>query len=294
VQTIRKPGFEGRKMNSNTTRRELFQAGTQSVLTASIFAGLVGGHRDNSRFNSKMSIEDLWLGFPRQDQKLVAEMVGFSHFNEERVKELVKSYPELANACWDWGFGDWETALGAASHTGQRGIAEFLLAHGGRIDIFAAAMLGFTNVVRSFVEAQPGIQRTLGPHGIPLLSHAKAGGQAAVDTVAYLESLGDAGMGLKVAPLLEENKPRFLGKYSSTEHDLSVVCRLNNSGLLVIDVHAGESQSNNRMIQHVGDQEFFPSGVPSVQIHFALDREKATSLTIRGSVPEVTLVRTSD
>src|SRR5687768_1690339 len=79
----------------------------------------------------------LWPGFPRQDQKLVAEVVGMAHSNEQRVKELVKAHPELVNAWWDWGFGDWESPLGAASHVGQRGIAEFLLVQGARIDIFA-------------------------------------------------------------------------------------------------------------------------------------------------------------
>src|SRR5262245_48530133 len=100
--------------------------------------------------------------------------------------------PALVNAWWDWGFGDWESPLGAASHVGQRDIAEFLLERGARIDIFAAAMLGFTAVVRAFVVAQPGIQRTLGPHGITLLAHAKAGGKKAADTLAYLTELGDA------------------------------------------------------------------------------------------------------
>jgi hypothetical protein len=234
----------------------------------------------------------LWPGFPRQDQKLVAEVVGVAHFNEQRVKELVKAYPELVNAWWDWGFGDWESPLGAASHTGQRGIAEFLLAQGARIDIFAAAMLGFTNVVNAFVAAQPGIQRTLGPHGIPLLAHAKAGGKQAADTVAYLETLGDAGVGLKVTPLAAEDRQRYLGQFASKQADLKLACRLNKAGLLVVDVQAGEAQSNNRIIHYLGDDEFFPSGVPSVRIRFVREKEKANSVTIRGSVPEVTLQRT--
>jgi hypothetical protein len=88
----------------------------------------------------------------------------------------VKAYPELVNAWWDWGYGDWESPLGAAAHVGDRAIAEFLLANGARMDIFAAAMLGQTAVVRAFIEVQPGIQRSLGPHSITLLSHAEAGG----------------------------------------------------------------------------------------------------------------------
>jgi len=50
-----------------------------------------------------------------------------AHFNLARVKELVGRHATLAKAAWDWGFGDWETALGAASHVGNRDIAELLL-----------------------------------------------------------------------------------------------------------------------------------------------------------------------
>jgi hypothetical protein len=279
-------------MNSHNTRRDLLRVGTQSALAATAFFGMSGGSVWADTPKNGGDSGKLWPGFPRQDQKLVAEVVGVSHFNEQRVKELVKGYPELVNAWWDWGFGDWESPLGAASHTGQRGIAEFLLAQGARIDIFAAAMLGFTSVVKALVAAQPGIQRTLGPHGIPLLAHAKAGGKQAADTVAYLEGLGDAGVGLKVTPLAAENKQKYMGQFVSKQLDLKLVCRLNKTGQLVVDVQAGESQSNNRIIQFLADDEFFPSGVPSVRIRFVLEKEKATSLTIRGSVPEVTLQRT--
>src|SRR5687767_9788458 len=62
-----------------------------------------------------------WPGFPRLDPKLVGEVVGQAHRNEARVKELVNAHPSLVNAWWDWGFGDWESPLGAASHVGQRG-----------------------------------------------------------------------------------------------------------------------------------------------------------------------------
>lgn len=279
-------------MNSQSTRRDLLRAGTQTALTAAVFAGTSGIAAAADPPKNGGDAAKLWPGYPRQDQKLVAEIVGVSHFNEQRVKELAKAYPELVNACWDWGFGDWETPLGAASHVGNRGIAEFLLSQGARIDIFAAAMLGFTDVVKAFVAAQPGVQRTLGPHGIPLLSHAKAGGKAAADTVAYLEALGDAGKGLKVTPLAAEDRPRYLGQFA--QPGLKVVCRLNKSGQLVIEFHAGESQSTTHSIHFLGNDEFFPAGVPSVRVRFALDRGKATSLTVRGSVPEVTLPRTGD
>ena len=279
-------------MNSPTTRRDLLRLGTQGALAATVLAGVSDGPVWADPLENGRDAERLWPGFPRQDPRLVAELVGVSHFNEQRVKELVKAYPELVNAWWDWGFGDWESPLGAASHTGQRGIAEFLLDQGARIDVFAAAMLGFTDVVKAFVAAHPGIQRTLGPHGIPLLAHAKAGGKQATDTATYLEGLGDAGVALKVTPLSAENRQRYLGQFASKQTGLKLACRLNQAGLLVVDVQAGEAQSSNRIIQYLGDDEFFPSGVPSVRIRFVLQEEKANSVTIRGSVPEVTLQRT--
>jgi hypothetical protein len=204
----------------------------------------------------------------------------------------VKAYPELVNAWWDWGFGDWESPLGAAAHVGQRSVAEFLLGRGARVDIFAAAMLGMTGVVKAFVTALPGVQRALGPHGIPLLAHATAGGKPAADTVAYLESLGDAGGGVKVTPLAAEDRRKYLGEFASRRPGLKLACRLNKAGRMVVDVQAGDSQSSGRLIHHLGDDEFFPAGVPSVRLRFGLEKGKATSVTVRGSVPEVTLRRT--
>ena len=59
---------------------------------------------------------DLSNRYPSIYDSVVLEMVSVSHFNLNRVKELVSKRPELARATWDWAFGDWETALGAASH----------------------------------------------------------------------------------------------------------------------------------------------------------------------------------
>src|SRR5688572_3148689 len=75
---------------------------------------------------------DSWFesDFPRQPANRVREVVGASHRDLEKVKSLVDEHPALANATWDWGFGDWETPLGAASHVGQPEIAEYLLAKG--------------------------------------------------------------------------------------------------------------------------------------------------------------------
>src|SRR5262245_44070705 len=130
------------------------------------------------------------LEFPRQDPAVAREMVIVSHGNVARVKELVGARPALARAAWDWGYGDWETALGAASHVGNKEIAGVLLAAGAHPTIFSAAMVGQLDAVKAFIAASPGIQRTRGPHGITLLDHARNG--KSVEVVKYLESLGDA------------------------------------------------------------------------------------------------------
>lgn len=110
-------------------------------------------------------------------KELVFEFVKVAHGSLEQVEALLKKEPALVNACWNWGGDDWETALGAAAHTGQKEIAEFLLSQGARMDIFAAAMLGKFEIVQAFINDDPHAARLKGPHGIPLLSHARAGGQ---------------------------------------------------------------------------------------------------------------------
>jgi hypothetical protein len=123
--------------------------------------------------------------------ELVNAFVIAGHHDIQRVQELLQETPQFANAAWDWG-GDWETALGGASHMGRRDIAQYLLAHGARIDIFAAAMLGDIEIVRAALEAYPNIQEITGPHNIPLIEHARKGGGHALDVLAYLESKRNA------------------------------------------------------------------------------------------------------
>lgn len=126
---------------------------------------------------------------PALEAKLVQEFVSVAHSDLNRVKELLAQEPALVNATWDWGGGDFETALGAAGHMGRKDIANFLLEQGARIDIFVAAMLGNLDIVKAALAAYPDSINTLGPHGIPLIAHAKAGGDDAKVVLEYLESL---------------------------------------------------------------------------------------------------------
>ena len=120
---------------------------------------------------------------------LVQAFVAQSHSDLERVKELLAQEPALINASWDWGGGDWETGLGAAAHMGRRDIANFLFENGARLDLFAAAMLGNLDIVKAALESYPDAINTPGPHGIPLIAHAKAGGEEASKVLEYLEML---------------------------------------------------------------------------------------------------------
>jgi hypothetical protein len=122
------------------------------------------------------------------DSSLVREFVANAHGDLGAVREALDVHPTLANACSDWGGGDWETALGASSHVGRRDIAELLLAHGARLDVFAAAMLGELEVVRAVLAAHPEALHVLGPHGIPLRAHAEAGGEQARPVLELLDA----------------------------------------------------------------------------------------------------------
>ncbi len=126
---------------------------------------------------------------PALEVTLVEEFVGRSHADLEGVKELLAQEPTLVNSAWDWGGGDWETGLGAAAHMGRQDIANYLLQNGARLDLFAAAMLGKLEIVKATLEAYPEAIDIPGPHGIPLIAHAQAGGNQAIQVYQYLKSL---------------------------------------------------------------------------------------------------------
>lgn len=130
---------------------------------------------------------------PQLDPELVQSFVSKAHGDLEAVRDLLAREPALVNAAWDWGGGDWETGLGAAAHMGEREIALYLLDNGARLDVFAAAMLGYSDVVRDVLAARPDTRTAKGPHGIPLLAHAQRGGENARDVVELLETAAAAG-----------------------------------------------------------------------------------------------------
>jgi hypothetical protein len=75
---------------------------------------------------------------------------------------------------------------------GWHDIAEFLLQHNARMDIFAATMLGKIDVVRAAVIAFQGIVHVPGPHKIPLIAHAEKGGAPALAVLEFSRPLAAA------------------------------------------------------------------------------------------------------
>jgi len=126
---------------------------------------------------------------PQFDRARVKRFVIAGHVNLPAVKAMLTEEPNLINGAIDWGNGDFETALGGASHMGRRDIAEYLLEHNARMDIFAATMLGQIDIVSAAVAAFPNIVHVPGPHGIPLIVHAEKGGPAAKAVLEFLRPL---------------------------------------------------------------------------------------------------------
>lgn len=123
---------------------------------------------------------------PALCQELVEDFVRAAHGDFLKVQELYEAEPNLLHATVNWGGGDWESALGAASHTGSREIAEWLIEKGARLDLFAAAMLGDLPLVMEMLRVQPALLHVPGPHGIPLIHHAKMGGEKAKAVHEYI------------------------------------------------------------------------------------------------------------
>jgi len=117
-------------------------------------------------------------------------------------------------------------------------------------------MMGQLDAVKAFVAARPGIQKTLGPHGITLMSHAKAGGPDALPVVQYLAALGDADTPLPTQPLTAADRDALVGKY---------VYGPGPRDFFTIDVQQDRlgidrpNSPSRRFLLHTGNLVFFPN-----------------------------------
>ena len=140
---------------------------------------------------------------PQVNRTLAADFVIYAHSDLEMTRKLLEREPGLLNASLDWGGGDWETALGGASHMGRKDIVELLLKAGARADLFCAAMLGRLPIVKGWLEEAPELIDAKGPHGFSLHFHAQVGGEDAKPVLDHLQSVKE----VELPPL-----PPFLRK----------------------------------------------------------------------------------
>lgn len=280
-------------MTNQITRRAVVKSSIFGMLTVSI-PSIVTAHSMSN--HSIVKDSDIFHRYPSIDDEIVAEVVGKSHFDLDRVKALVDPRPELARATWDWSFGDWETAIGAASHVGRRDIIEYLMSKGARPDIFTYATLGSYASVKAMIETTPGIQSTFGPHGISLFRHAKSGLRMKDEMttaqqddcnrlIEYLESLGDADPKEPNIEMSEDQKQKYLGDYMYGDGEKDgFSIKLNMRKLLSL----GKLGTFGGALYQKEKDVFTYNGISSVEIHFGWTEDQVTSLTIKEPGLELT------
>jgi hypothetical protein len=270
------------KEQDSITRRMLVKSSVLGLLLVSV-PNLVYS-RKILTVGSEMTFKDLpGDRYPAIALEIASEVVGVSHFNLPRLKELVDIRPELARASWDWGFGDWESAIAAASHVGRKDIADYLISKGAVPTIFTYAMLGAYDTVKPMIDFYPGIQKNFGPHGISLLQHAKLGLSSADSDktkarqlVDYLEALGDAD-GPQYLKVEEVEKEKYIGDYKYGDgKDDGFSIRLNMKKLLSL----GKIGKFGGALYRTGENKFTYNGAPSVMINFKIQNDNVISFTI--------------
>lgn len=122
------------------------------------------------------------------DLEEIKELVYAAHNDLENTKKIVEAKPLLLNCTNQNKKGDFETAVGGASHMGRRDIADFLVAQGARLDIFNYAFLGYDDFVMKFITDYPAMLNAPGPHGFTLLHHAEVGDRK--ELAAWLKEKG--------------------------------------------------------------------------------------------------------
>lgn len=120
----------------------------------------------------------------------VKDFVIAGHGNLDKVRAMLAESPTLLYATWDWGGGDFETAIEGAGHVGNKEVANYLIGQGARTNMFVLTMLGKTNIVKSYLETFPQYLNARGPHGFTFLHHAIKGGDDAKELKEYFESRG--------------------------------------------------------------------------------------------------------
>ncbi|MEO9805246.1 MAG: hypothetical protein ABJF04_18455 [Reichenbachiella sp.] len=109
------------------------------------------------------------------DKQEIKDFVFAAHKDFEETKRIVEQKPLILNCTNQPQRGDFETAVGGASHMGRRDIADLLVSKGARLDIFNYAFLGYDEFIMKLLTDYPNLLKAPGPHGFTLLHHANVG-----------------------------------------------------------------------------------------------------------------------
>lgn len=260
------------------TRRGFLASGSVGMaMGGMVAAGTAGGRMGSGR----RSAADPGADYPTTGAARAREFVGASHARPDRVREMLAEDAGLARAAWDWGFGDWETAIGAASHTGDMEILEILIAHGARPDLLTLATLDRVDAVRDVIENVPGARAIEGPHSISLFAHAEAG--AAQRVLDYLASAGIGPTNLFVTERGAVGP--YLGEYAwgAGETDRFRIGWNEKRSITTIE-RPGQPLRN---LMPLGDHAFSPAGARHVVIRFSVEGERARALSVEGFGPTI-------
>lgn len=241
---------------SRITRRSL-------LASAPIGAAGIAGFASAKCLN--INDDEIWESYPVTNASRASEFVGASHARIDRVREMLAEDAGLAKAAWDWGFGDWETAIGAASHTGQIEIIELLIAHGARPTVFTLATLDAIDAFRLVYEKIENVSDLEGPHSISLHSHARAG--RAERVLEYLESKGISSS--NPFEMEQAAAQPYFGTYTwgTGDADLFEVSWFDRMSSLAIQRPGAIS----RNLIPLGDHTFSPAGARHVRVRFELE-----------------------
>jgi hypothetical protein len=169
-----------------TSRRKFLQTVAAAGLGAAAGIGNLKAVRAEANMDEAARWSALEAPAGITDEQMRAIVLP-AHFDLDEVKRQVEADPRLVHVRYKQ-FD--EAPIEAASHVGNRDIAEYLLGRGARFKIHCAVMLGMYESTVAFLDASPELVTRPGAHNLPLMYHAAHGGD-----IRILELLQQRGGG---------------------------------------------------------------------------------------------------
>lgn len=243
--------------NSQNSRRSFLLLGAASVASVP----LMWGRQSHAKTTVRGRFQDDQLGVQHLPADQVFEFVRGAHTDLERTQELLTVEPKLIRATYEWAPGDFESAMGAAAHSGSVDIVEYLLSAGGSYSIFVAAVLGHVDTVKAFLAHAPDQVNCRGPHGIPLLAHALAGGEKAAAVAELLMENGAEAEEEWVDLEIDASLAAFaVGKYQITRSGRTIEFTIANEESQLFIIVADREK---KRLLYQGQNRFAIEGTPA-------------------------------